>query len=64
MTDQTNRWRKSSHSATPQGECVECAPLSPHTVGIRDSKTASGPRLEVCGTAWTTFLTTTRNPSR
>jgi hypothetical protein len=30
-------WRKSSHSGTEQGDCVEVADLS-SSVGIRDSK--------------------------
>ncbi|WP_157429899.1 DUF397 domain-containing protein, partial [Actinomadura oligospora] len=30
-------WRKSSHSGTQQGDCVEVAHLE-HRVGVRDSK--------------------------
>ncbi|MCP9949362.1 DUF397 domain-containing protein [Actinomadura madurae] len=31
------RWRKSSHSGSNEGECIEIADLNDH-VGIRDSK--------------------------
>ncbi|MFF7249961.1 DUF397 domain-containing protein [Embleya sp. NPDC008237] len=60
MAEQTNRWRKSSYSASPQSECVECAPLDPHAVGVRDSKNPGGPHLHVHAGAWNAFLATTR----
>ncbi|MEV4254340.1 DUF397 domain-containing protein [Spirillospora sp. NPDC049652] len=38
-------WRKSSHSSSTGGDCVEVARLAPNTVGIRDSKNPEGPRF-------------------
>ncbi|TDC63120.1 DUF397 domain-containing protein [Actinomadura sp. GC306] len=40
----TATWRKSSHSGSTGGECVELAAL-PEGVGIRDSKNPDGPKL-------------------
>ena len=37
-------WRKSSHSGSEGGTCVELADLSA-AVGVRDSKNPEGPRL-------------------
>ena len=39
-------WRKSSHSGSEGGTCVELADLSA-AVGIRDSKNPHGPKLVV-----------------
>jgi hypothetical protein len=42
-------WRKSSHSSGEAGsDCVEVAAL-PHTIGVRDSKNPTGPRLTLSG---------------
>lgn len=46
---------KSSHSSG-NGECVEVARNRPHTVALRDSKTARGPVLQVTPGTWTTFI--------
>ena len=47
-------WFKSSRSAV-NGACVEVA-FAGHTVGVRDSKTVSGPVLEFRSEAWTAFV--------
>ncbi len=52
-------WRKSSHSDSQGGACVEVATL-PGQVLIRDSKDPDGPRLAVPATEWRTFLRTLR----
>ena len=39
-------WRKSSHSGSEGGTCVELADLTT-AVGIRDSKNPEGPKLAV-----------------
>ncbi|MFC9857175.1 MULTISPECIES: DUF397 domain-containing protein [unclassified Streptomyces] len=50
------RWFKSSHSSSGDGnDCVEVA-AAPHTVHVRDSKNAHGPRLAVSRAAWTGFV--------
>jgi hypothetical protein len=49
------RWRKSS--ASGQSACVEVArSRDGHTVLLRDSKAADGPRLRLTPAAWRTFL--------
>lgn len=50
-------WRKSSYSGSGNGGCVEVA-LASETVGVRDSKHASGPKLTFPPTAWQTFTHT------
>jgi hypothetical protein len=40
-------WRKSSHSDDKGGECVEVATFPAATIGIRDSKRPSGPKLAI-----------------
>ncbi|WP_338673480.1 DUF397 domain-containing protein [Streptomyces sp. SCSIO 30461] len=48
-------WFKSSHSGPEGGQCVEVAAGS-NAVHIRDSKTTSGPTLQVSPEAWTGFI--------
>ncbi|WP_393058496.1 DUF397 domain-containing protein [Streptomyces sp. LN549] len=49
------KWVKSSYSDSSNGsECVEVA-AAPHTVHVRDSKNAHGPRLTFEPRAWTDF---------
>lgn len=48
-------WRKSSRSLNENAQCVEVA-LTPHSIGIRDSKDPSGPALLVTATGWSTFI--------
>ncbi|MFI0371036.1 DUF397 domain-containing protein [Actinomadura sp. 1N219] len=49
------KWRKSSHSASNGGDCVELA-LLPSTVAVRDSKDPNGPVLLVTRTALRTAI--------
>ncbi|MFF8928222.1 DUF397 domain-containing protein [Streptomyces longwoodensis] len=52
------QWFKSSYSGSEGGECVEVA-RSPHTIHVRDSKTApdhSTPTLHITPATWTDFL--------
>jgi uncharacterized protein DUF397 len=49
-------WHKSSHSgASGSSDCVEVAFVA-SSVGVRDSKNASGPRLTFPETAWRSFV--------
>ncbi|MEV6791829.1 DUF397 domain-containing protein [Streptomyces sp. NPDC051320] len=49
-------WRKSSHSNTQGGDCVEVADGFPGLVPVRDSKRPSGAALLISGTAWAAFV--------
>jgi len=53
-------WKKSSHSDSQGGSCVEIADLTAQ-VGIRDSKDKRGPALLVTGRAWSSFITGVRD---
>ncbi|MEU8345019.1 DUF397 domain-containing protein [Spirillospora sp. NPDC048832] len=61
MEDLTLRpvWRKSSHSGSDGGHCVEIARLRGE-VGVRDSKDPHGPKLTVARDEFATLLTTLR----
>ncbi|MQS34294.1 DUF397 domain-containing protein [Streptomyces katsurahamanus] len=48
-------WRKSSHSASGAGQCVEVA-ARPRSVHVRDSKNSGGPSFGVAHLAWTAFI--------
>ncbi|MEV6545019.1 DUF397 domain-containing protein [Streptomyces sp. NPDC051665] len=49
-------WFKSSYSDSSNGnDCVEIA-TTPHTIHVRDSKNAQGPRLTLAPTTWTDFV--------
>ncbi|WP_411127398.1 DUF397 domain-containing protein [Streptomyces sp. x-19] len=54
----TAHWRKSSHSNTNGGNCVEISEDFPGIVPVRDSKTPNGPALVIPATAWTAFVQT------
>jgi hypothetical protein len=49
-------WRKSSHSAGNEGECVEVATNLPNIVAIRDSKNPNGSILILTPRQWTDFI--------
>nr|WSW68888.1 DUF397 domain-containing protein [Streptomyces sp. NBC_00995] len=50
-------WFRSSYSSSGDGnDCVEVA-AAPHTVHVRDSKQAQGPRLACGPAAWAAFVT-------
>ncbi|MEV5171906.1 DUF397 domain-containing protein [Streptomyces flaveolus] len=51
---QTLHWYKSTYSGD-SSNCVEIA-TTPTTIHIRDSKTPTGPLLNVVPTAWAEFL--------
>ncbi|WP_328948835.1 DUF397 domain-containing protein [Streptomyces sp. NBC_00184] len=49
-------WFRSSYSSSGDGnDCVEVA-AAPHTVHVRDSKRAQGPRLACDPAAWAAFV--------
>ncbi|MFF9397634.1 MULTISPECIES: DUF397 domain-containing protein [unclassified Streptomyces] len=49
-------WRRSSHSNTNGGECVEISDDFPGVVPVRDSKNPAGPALVVQAAAWGAFV--------
>ncbi|GGT34492.1 DUF397 domain-containing protein [Streptomyces atratus] len=49
-------WRKSSHSNTSGGDCLEVADGHPGIVPVRDSKRPAGPALVITASAWTPFV--------
>ncbi|WP_443043239.1 DUF397 domain-containing protein [Streptomyces sp. HM190] len=51
----TAQWRKSSHSGSSGGACVEVAPLAPH-IAVRDSKNPDGGILTLSVAAFSAFL--------
>lgn len=48
-------WRKARRS-DGQGMCVEFARFEDDTIGVRDSKNPTGPKLQLARPAWTAFL--------
>ena len=48
-------WRKSSRSGGGDN-CVEVALAKSRTVGVRDSKNATGPVLDFDSTSWRIFI--------
>ncbi|MGI5164910.1 DUF397 domain-containing protein [Spirillospora sp. CA-253888] len=48
------QWRKSSHSNTSGGDCVEVADLAAG-IAVRDSKDPDGGRLAFDAAAWRMF---------
>ncbi|MEW1551814.1 DUF397 domain-containing protein [Streptomyces tsukubensis] len=57
-------WRKSSHSGSGEGQCVEIADLmgSSHDgIAVRDSKNPDGPALLFAPSAFAAFITGTRS---
>ncbi len=49
-------WRKSSHSGSNEGACVEVAGNIPGLIAVRDSKNPSGPALVFSRADWKAFL--------
>ncbi|MFJ6464381.1 DUF397 domain-containing protein [Streptomyces sp. NPDC091387] len=49
-------WRRSSHSNTSGGNCLEVAVGLPGLVPVRDSKRPDGPALIVHAAAWAPFV--------
>ncbi|MEU5810367.1 DUF397 domain-containing protein [Streptomyces sp. NPDC047718] len=50
------RWRKSSHSNTDGGVCVEVADGLPGVVPVRDSKRSGGAVVVMTAGAWVAFV--------
>jgi len=53
-------WRKASQSNGSGGACVEVAMFEDGTIGIRDSKNPTGPKLFLTRPSWTAFLSDTK----
>jgi hypothetical protein len=51
------QWRKSSHSNTDGGNCVEVGEGLPAVVPVRDSTRPDGPALLFPAASWSAFLT-------
>lgn len=49
-------WRKSRHSGSNGGNCVEVATNLPGIVAVRDSKHPDGPTLIFTPEEWDSFL--------
>jgi hypothetical protein len=49
-------WRKSSHSGSNGGGCVEVARTPEAVVAVRDSKDPDGPRLAFTAADWQAFI--------
>ncbi|TLQ45823.1 DUF397 domain-containing protein [Streptomyces marianii] len=49
-------WRKSSHSGSDAGSCVEVLDDYPQGVPVRDSKTPHGPALVIPAIGWASFV--------
>jgi hypothetical protein len=49
-------WRKSSHSNTKGGHCIEIAEGFPGIVPVRDSKNPDEPGLIFPASPWTSFV--------
>ncbi|MET8159917.1 DUF397 domain-containing protein [Sphaerisporangium sp. NPDC005289] len=57
MVDLENaRWRKSTHSGSDGGNCVEVASNLTSIVAVRDTKNPSGPALFCTPDNWSAFL--------
>ncbi|MEU7994734.1 DUF397 domain-containing protein [Micromonospora sp. NPDC049060] len=54
------QWRKSTHSGSNGGDCVEVADNLPGLVAVRDSKDPAGSALTFSPTAWTRFVQSTK----
>lgn len=57
VPDDQRDWRMSIYSDGGNGDCVEVA-FDPETVGVRDSKNRTGPKLTFPPTVWQTFTRT------
>ncbi len=55
------RWRRSSHSGSTGGQCVEVAVASHDSaIAVRDSKDPAGPVLRFAPATWQSFLRSAR----
>ncbi|MFJ4825512.1 DUF397 domain-containing protein [Streptomyces bacillaris] len=53
-------WRKSSHSNSDGGDCVEVSDDFLGVVPVRDSKQPEGPAVVFGGSAWAAFVSDVR----
>lgn len=49
-------WRKSTHSAPQNDNCVEVARNLPGIIAVRDSKNPQGPKLILSPHEWAAFI--------
>ncbi|CAL9542433.1 DUF397 domain-containing protein [Streptomyces sp. enrichment culture] len=54
-------WRKSSHSGSEAGSCLEVLDGHRHGVPVRDSKNPHGPAVIVPAPAWAVFVAAVGN---
>ncbi|MGY1582918.1 DUF397 domain-containing protein [Streptomyces sp. MN13] len=54
-------WRKSSHSNSEAGSCLEVLDHHPTGVPVRDSKNPDGPAVVFPAAGWSSFVTAVRN---
>ncbi|MFG3405599.1 DUF397 domain-containing protein [Streptomyces sp. NPDC048142] len=54
-------WRKSSHSGSQGGGCVEVVDGFSGGVPVRDSKDAHGPAFVVSDAGWSAFVNATKS---
>lgn len=50
-------WRKSTHSGTNGGQCIEVA-ADRHAVSVRDSADRNGLALSIAAISWAKFMST------
>ena len=55
------KWRKSSHSGSSGGDCVEIMMRASAEIAVRDSKDPDGPTLTFGRTPWNDFLALARS---
>ncbi|MFG2332126.1 DUF397 domain-containing protein [Streptomyces sp. NPDC048604] len=60
-TSRLTGWRKSSHSGSDAGSCVEVLDDYPSGVPVRDSKTPHGPALIFTTAGWSSFVAALKN---
>ncbi|MFF8437276.1 DUF397 domain-containing protein [Streptomyces bacillaris] len=53
-------WRKSSHSNSDGGQCIEVSDDFPGVVPVRDSKRPDGPAVVFGSSAWAAFVSDMR----
>ncbi|MEU0302069.1 DUF397 domain-containing protein [Streptomyces sp. NPDC006175] len=54
-------WRKSSHSNSDGGQCVEVSDAFTDVVPVRDSKNPLGPVLTFAADGWSSFVSAVKD---